>query len=81
MIRKFVFAAAATVALAAATLSVTSAPASAGGFRHHHHHHGHWHGGLRYYGPVGLVGYGGCYVKRWVATPYGLKLRWVNVCY
>jgi hypothetical protein len=35
----------------------------------------------RFYGPVGMVGYGGCYVKRWVATPYGLKLRWVNVCY
>jgi len=83
MIRKILFAVAATVALGTATLSVSSAPASAWGFKHHHHHHGHWHGGFRFYGgPVGLVGYGGgCYVKRWVGTPYGLKLRWVNVCY
>ena len=83
MIRKILFAVAATVALGTATLSVSSAPASAWGFKHHHHHHGHWHGGFRFYGgPVGLVGYnGGCYVKRWVSTPYGLKLRWVNVCY
>jgi hypothetical protein len=81
MIRKILFAVAATVALGAATLSVSSAPASAWGFKHHHHHHGHWHGGFRFYGgPVGLVG-GGCYVKRWVSTPYGLKVRWVNVCY
>jgi len=83
MIRKILFAVAATVALGTATLSVSSAPASAWGFKHHHHHHGHWHGGFRFYGgPVGLVGYnGGCYVKRWVGTPYGVKLRWVNVCY
>ena len=83
MIRKFIFAVAATVALGAATLSVTSAPASAWGWKHHHHHHhGHWHGGFRFYAPVGLVGYnGGCYRKRWVSTPYGVKLRWVNVCY
>ena len=85
MIRKILFAVAAAVALGAATLSVSSAPASAWGFKHHHHHHGHghWHGGFRFYGgPVRVVGYnGGCYVKRWVGTPYGLKLRWVNVCY
>lgn len=84
MIRKILFAVAATVALGTATLSVSSAPASAWGWKHHHHHHHkHWHGGFRFYGPaaVGLVGYNTCYVKRWISTPYGMKLRWVNVCY
>ena len=25
--------------------------------------------------------YGGCMVRRWVYTPYGPVLRWVNRCY
>ena len=81
MIRKIVFAVAATVALGAATLSVSSAPAQAWGWHHHHHHGGFWRGGYRFVGPVGLVSYNTCYVKRWVSTPLGLKLRWVNICY
>jgi hypothetical protein len=82
MIRKILFAVAATVALGTATLSVSTAPASAWGWKHHHHfHHKHWHGGFRFYAPVGYVGYNSCYRKRWVSTPYGVKLRWVNVCY
>ncbi|MEW6452238.1 MAG: hypothetical protein AB1490_16390 [Pseudomonadota bacterium] len=84
MIRKFIFAVAATVALGAATLSVSSAPASAWGFKGFHHHHFHggfWRGGYRFVGPVGLVGYNTCYAKRLVSTPWGLRWRWVNVCY
>ena len=26
-------------------------------------------------------GYSGCVVRRWVYTPYGPVLRWVNRCY
>ncbi len=33
------------------------------------------------YGAYGMGGYGGgCYVKRWVPTPFGMRLRWVNRC-
>jgi hypothetical protein len=48
--------------------------AAAGG--HHHHHH---------FGPgfgIGFVGYrdDGCYMLRRVVTPYGYRLRTINVC-
>jgi hypothetical protein len=54
------------------------AEAKKGGFYGHHHH---WHS-HRFYGP-GLVSYDytGCYVKKWVGTPWGLQRRWVNICY
>ncbi len=46
--------------------------------------HGGWHHGYVYRpafhvyaGPV----YGGCMVRRWVYTPVGPVLRWVNRCY
>jgi hypothetical protein len=32
-----------------------------------------------YYGGYGY-GYGGCYVRRLVPTPWGLRWRLVNVC-
>ena len=46
-----------------------------GGWGGYHHHH---FGGyvFRSYG----VAYDGCYRKRWIDTPYGVQLRWVNVC-
>jgi hypothetical protein len=46
-----------------------------GGYHHHHFGHGF---GISYIG-----GYedGGCYVTRRVPTPYGYRLRTVNVCY
>jgi hypothetical protein len=86
MFRKLALALAATAALGTASLAVSSTPAEAkkGGFHHHHHHHGHHHHwrAHRYYGPA-FVSYAatGCYVKKWVATPWGYKVRWVNVCF
>jgi hypothetical protein len=77
MLRKTILALAASATLGAAALAPNSASASAywGG-------HG-WNGGWHrpyvrvYAGPV----YGGCMVRRWVYTPYGPVLRWVNRCY
>lgn len=84
MFRKLAFALAATAALGTGSLALTSTPAEAGKGVHKHHHHGHhhhhFHGPRFVRGPV-LVAYGGCYVKRWVATPWGLQLRWVNRCF
>ena len=84
MFRKLAIAFAATAALGTASLAVSTTPAEAKkgfhGHHHHHGHHGHWR--HRHFGPAFVTfGYGGCYVKRWVATPWGLKLRLVNVCY
>jgi hypothetical protein len=44
-----------------------------GGWGYHHH----------YFGGVGLIGVGddGCYVTQRVMTPFGPRLRTVNVCY
>ena len=88
MFRKLTLAIAATVALGTASLAIGTTPAEAkkgfhGGHHHHHHHgHRHWHRGhVGFYGPAIYAYGGGCYVKRWVATPWGLKLRWVNRCY
>jgi hypothetical protein len=82
MFRKLAFAIAATAALGTASLALTSTPAEAKKGFHKHHHHGHSH---HFHGPRFIAGptvyVGGCYVKRWVATPWGLKLRWVNVCF
>ncbi len=92
MFRKLTLAIAATVALGTASLAIGTTPAEAkkgfhgGGHGHFHkggHGHKHWHGHrhIRFYGPAIYAYGGGCYVKRWVATPWGLKLRWVNRCY
>ena len=72
----------ATLALVAAaslgTLALAPTAASAGGFIYHPHHH--WgHGfGLG----IGFVdaGYSSCYRTRMVLTPFGYRLRTVNVC-
>ncbi len=69
--------------IGAAALSATAllpSDASAKGWKHHHYHHG-FHG---HWGPRLVIGggyYGGCYVKRLVETPYGLRYRTVNVCF
>ncbi|RTM09730.1 MAG: sulfur globule protein precursor [Bradyrhizobiaceae bacterium] len=78
MLRKLSLAAVAAVALGAA-LAPTSASA---------HWHGGgpgWHGGYRwggprFYAPVSY-GYGGCYVRRLVPTPWGPRWRLINRCY
>jgi hypothetical protein len=74
MLRKTMFALAACVTLGATALAPSTASA---------HWGGGWHGG--WHGPIVRVyagpGYGGCMVRRWVYTPYGPALRWVNRCY
>ncbi len=80
MFRKLSLAAVAAVALGAA-LAPTSASAHwQGGWG--------WHGGgygwgaPRFYvgGPVSY-GYGGCYARRLVPTPWGPRWRLINRCY
>jgi hypothetical protein len=47
-----------------------------GGWGYHHHHRGHGFG----IGYIGGYGDEGCYVTRTVITPFGPRLRTVNVC-
>ena len=80
MLRKLSLVAVAAASLGAAALAPTSAWA-------HGWHHGGWHhgwggprvfiGGPAYYGG----GFGGCYVRRLVPTPWGPRWRLVNRCY
>ncbi|MFH0303206.1 sulfur globule protein precursor [Bradyrhizobium sp. 31Argb] len=82
MLRKFSLVALAAASLGAAALAPTSASAWDGW-------HGGWHrgwgwgprvvvGGPAYYGGPG---YGGCYVRRLVPTPWGPRWRLINRCY
>lgn len=71
MLRKTILALAAGAALGTAALAPTTA--SAWGY------HPGWHGG--YYWRPAVPVYGGCMVRRWVYTPYGPVVRWVNRCY
>jgi hypothetical protein len=68
----------AAVSLTAAALAPTSASAWGG-----HGWHGGWGwGGPRFYvGGPAYYGYGGCYVRRLVPTPWGPRWRLVNRCY
>jgi hypothetical protein len=85
MLRKLSLALVAAVSLGAAALAPTSASAWGG-------IHGGWHhgwggprfvvGGPVYYGAYGNdYGYGGCYVRRLVPTPFGPRWRLINRCY
>jgi hypothetical protein len=77
MLRKLTIALVTVASLSAVALAPTAASAKpwgggwgfGGGF--HHHHFG-----------IGYVGYGdgGCFVTRPVPTPFGYRLRLVNVC-
>ena len=92
MFRKTILALAAVATVGAAALAPTAASAGWKGWGNHWNHHNHhgWHGkhwghgygpsfGVSYYSPTFYDG--GCYkVKRVVATPYGMKLRYVTVC-
>ncbi len=84
MLRKLSLAAVAAVSLGAAALAPTSASAFYGGWHGGWHHGWGWGprvfiGGPGYYG--GYYGYGGCYVRRLVPTPWGPRWRLVNRCY
>ena len=76
MFRKLSLVAVAAASLAAAALAPTSASAWGGW------HRGWGWGGPRFYvgGPVSY-GYGGCYARQLVPTPWGPRWRLVNRCY
>ena len=81
MLRKLSLVAIAAASLGAAALAPTSASAWGGW-------HGGWRGGwggprIVIGGPAyyGGYGYGGCYVRRLVGTPWGPQWRLVNRCY
>ena len=67
MLRKLTLTLAAAATLGAAALAPNAASAA---------HWRHWHG---WYG-IGPV-YSSCVVRQWVRTPWGPRLRLVNVCY
>ena len=79
MFRKIALGLVAAASLAA--MALTPSAASAHGFGHHHHfgHFGHHFGrgfGVAYVGDYD----DGCYVVRRVPTPFGFRLRTINVC-
>jgi hypothetical protein len=88
MLRRISLAVIAAVSLGAAALAPTAASA------HWHGGGGGWHGGWnggfhrhffgpRFFvgGPAYSYGYGGCYARRLVPTPWGPRWRLVNICY
>jgi opacity protein-like surface antigen len=83
MLRKLSLVAVAAASLAAAALAPTSA--SAGPGWHGGWHHGFGWGGPRFFvgGPVypAYYGYGSCYARRLVPTPWGPRWLLVNRCY
>lgn len=76
MLRKLTIALVATLSLSAAVLAPSAAsakPWGGWGWGGYHHHFGHFGIGVGYVDD-------GCYVTRPVLTPYGYRLRTVNVC-
>jgi hypothetical protein len=91
MLRKLTLGIVAAATLGLMALAPTTASAGGGGFKGccggwgggggfgggwgYHHHWGHGYG-------IGFIGGvdDGCYVTRRVMTPFGLRLRTVNVC-
>jgi hypothetical protein len=83
MLRKLALGLVAATSLSAMALAPTAASAGpwgggwGGGWGYHHHHFGHGFG-------IGFIGGGygddGCYVTRRVPTPFGYRLRTINVC-
>ena len=78
MFRKLGLVAVAAVALGVAALAPTSASAWGGGW-YGGYHHG-W-GPRVYLGAPVSYGYGGCYVRQLVPTPWGPRWRLINRCY
>jgi hypothetical protein len=83
MLRKLSLVAVAAVSLGAAALAPTSASAWGGwhGGGHGGWHHGWGWGGPRFVAGPAYYGYGGCYVRHLVPTPWGPRWRLVNRCY
>lgn len=80
--RKTMLAIAAAVALGTATMTTGAMAAPHGHFGGHGGFHGGWGGGWGgLYAFGGPAYYGGCWQRRWVPTPYGMRWRLVNVCY
>jgi len=83
MLRKIMLTLATGATLGLAALAPSTASAHWAG----HWGGGHWgHWGWGWGRPgigvyAGPVVYGGCMVRRWVYTPWGPRLRWVNRCY
>jgi hypothetical protein len=81
MLRKLALGLVAAATLGAMALAPSAASAKpwgggwGGGFGGYHHHFGHGFG-------IGYIGggYDGCYVTRGVMTPFGYRLRTVNIC-
>jgi len=79
MLRKLALGIVAAISLSTMALAPSAASAKPWGWGggwggYHHFHHGF---GIGY---VGGAGYDGCYVVRRVLTPFGYRLRTVNVC-
>lgn len=72
MLRKLTLTLAAAATIGAAALAPNAASAAPWG---------HWHGGWYGFGPYRGPVYSSCVVRQWVRTPWGPRLRWVNVCY
>jgi hypothetical protein len=79
MFRKFALGLVAAATISAAALAPTAASAKPFGFG------GGWGGGWGFHHPhfgIGYVGVGdGCLVSQPVLTPFGYRMRLVNVCY
>jgi hypothetical protein len=84
MLRKLTLTLVAAASLGAMALAPTAASAHwkgggmGGGFGGFHHHHFGPGFGIGYIG--GGYGDDGCYVTRRVPTPFGYRLRVINVC-
>ena len=77
MFRKVTLALVAAASLSAMALAPTAASAKPWGPGWGFHHHFHPGFGIGY---VGGYGDDGCYVTRRIMTPYGYRLRTINVC-
>jgi hypothetical protein len=87
MLHKLSLVVVAAASLGVAALAPTSASAWNGGWHGGGWHGGGWHRGWGWGGPRVVVagpafyGYGGCFVRQLVPTPWGPRWRLVNRCY
>ena len=81
MFRKLSLVALAAVSMGAAALAPTPAAAWGGWHGGWYRPYHAWWGPRFVYGVPVSYGYGGCYVRRLVPTPWGPRFRLVNRCY